>query len=87
MYKIVCLLFLLGLGIITVVLSVSCVLFGIPFTVLHVDHLFNGQQHVQQTNAAEEVHVQSTVIRAVCTLTSGVPPSCSQIRNRRRFGR
>ncbi len=40
-YKIIGLVLLLGLGFITVVVSTSLVLFGIPLTVVHVDHLFN----------------------------------------------
>jgi hypothetical protein len=44
------LLFFLGFGIITVVLSVSFVLLGIPFIVVHVDYFFNRQQ-IEISNA------------------------------------
>ncbi|CAF0832552.1 unnamed protein product [Adineta ricciae] len=40
-YKIIFLILFLGFGILTVVVSTSFVLLGIPFTVLHVNHLFN----------------------------------------------
>ncbi|CAF1449494.1 unnamed protein product [Adineta steineri] len=40
-YKIIILTIFLGFGIIMVIISASLVLFGIPFTVFHIDHLFN----------------------------------------------
>ena len=43
------LLIILGFGFVIVVLSASLVLFGIPFTILRINHLFN-PRNIQLSN-------------------------------------
>ncbi len=70
MYKIIGLVFFVGLGLITVIISASLVLFGIPFTVVHVDHLFNRKKVQISKNSTvnnEELQNQSNQIILICS--------------------
>jgi len=69
-YKIIGLIFFVGLGLITVIISASLVLFGIPFTIVHIDHLFNRKKVQISKNSTthnEELQNQSNQIILICS--------------------